>query len=161
MHSLELPAHVGNEYQQARHYNDDRRRHHSDDHREFLQHRQQHAFHSHLPQHAPQYPSPQHAPQWYPPQHAAPNPPHVPQHTLPHSSQHACYRDGYAVGACGRPYEYGSPRRTQHAPMFSAPTPPHVREGMEAAALQARALARRQAEEERLAALQYKLSKYA
>eukprot|EP00965_Chrysotila_dentata_P227471 6196039-Pleurochrysis_carterae.AAC.3 len=52
------------------------------------------------------------------------------------------------------------PRRRQQSAIYDCPTPPHVREGMEIAALQACEAARRREEKGRLAGLQYKMSKY-
>jgi len=57
-------------------------------------------------------------------------------------------------------YPPTSPPERRRVATFLAPTPPHVREGMEMAALRARGAARQRDEDARLAALEYKLSKY-
>eukprot|EP00965_Chrysotila_dentata_P158863 5247551-Pleurochrysis_carterae.AAC.1 len=84
-----------------------------------------------------------------------------PQHSADRSRHHdqpAAHTVSYNTHAL---FHHASPpRRSQQQQMHSAPTPPFVRDGMELAALKARAAARRQADEERMAALEYKLSKY-
>eukprot|EP00965_Chrysotila_dentata_P238329 6202426-Pleurochrysis_carterae.AAC.1 len=81
------------------------------------------------------------------------------EHEVGRWSEGECYSPGAAKRVV---VGHGESSQAAHyqQPTYSCPTPPFIREGMEVAALRQRAQLRREDDEARLAALQYKMSKY-